>query len=109
MAKELMFFILSLYFRALASIYEEPNWSKGDIDKTMESVKKELSKTILSLFSSEQLWQYKEKIDEREKQGHIVSLIDMWGLALEYLFRGKVKTAPNVCCQFWLNIKIWKI
>ncbi|XP_056332840.1 cytosolic phospholipase A2 zeta isoform X1 [Danio aesculapii] len=74
---------------ALASIYEEPNWSKGDIDKTMESVKKELSKTIFSLFSSEQLRQYKEKIDEREKQGHIVSLIDMWGLALEYLFRGK--------------------
>ncbi|TRY91965.1 hypothetical protein DNTS_024554 [Danionella cerebrum] len=28
-------------------------------------------------------------MNEREKQGYLVSLIDMWGLALEYLFRGK--------------------
>lgn len=57
----------------------------------MESVKKEISKKMLSMFSLEQLREYKEKVEEREKEGHLVSLIDMWGLALEYLFQGKVK------------------
>ncbi|XP_077095507.1 cytosolic phospholipase A2 zeta isoform X2 [Siphateles boraxobius] len=74
---------------ALASLYEDPNWSKGGLDKSMESVKKEISKKVLSMFSLEQLQEYKEKVEERVKEGHLVSLIDMWGLALEYLFQGK--------------------
>lgn len=57
----------------------------------MESIKKELSKKALSMFSSEQLMEYKKRMEEREKEGHLMSLIDMWGLALEYLFQGKVK------------------
>lgn len=57
----------------------------------MESVKKEISKNALSMFSLEQLREYKEKVEERVEEGHLVSLIDMWGLALEYLFQGKVK------------------
>ncbi|XP_059374793.1 cytosolic phospholipase A2 zeta-like [Carassius carassius] len=74
---------------ALGSLYGDPNWSKGGIDKSMESVKKELSKKALSMFSSEQLQEYKQRMEEREKEGLLVSLIDMWGLALEYLFQGK--------------------
>uniref|UniRef100_A0A673H2X1 Phospholipase A2, group IVF, tandem duplicate 1 n=1 Tax=Sinocyclocheilus rhinocerous TaxID=307959 RepID=A0A673H2X1_9TELE len=74
---------------ALGSLYGDPNWSKGGIDKSMESIKKELSKKALSMFSLEQLKEYKQRMEEREKEGHLVSLIDMWGLALEYLFQGK--------------------
>ncbi|RXN38789.1 cytosolic phospholipase A2 zeta-like protein [Labeo rohita] len=74
---------------ALGSIYEHPNWSKGEIDKSMEFVKKELTKKAFSMFSSEQLQEYKQRIEERQKEGYLVSLIDMWGLALEYLFHGK--------------------
>ncbi|XP_043119722.1 cytosolic phospholipase A2 zeta [Puntigrus tetrazona] len=74
---------------ALASLYEDSNWSKGGLDKSMESIKKELSKKALSMFSSEQLKEYKKRMEEREKEGQLVSLIDMWGLALEYLFYGK--------------------
>uniref|UniRef100_A0A671N1D4 Phospholipase A2, group IVF, tandem duplicate 1 n=1 Tax=Sinocyclocheilus anshuiensis TaxID=1608454 RepID=A0A671N1D4_9TELE len=74
---------------ALGSLYGDPNWSKGGIDKSMESIKKELSKKALSMFSLEQLKEYKQRMEEQEKEGHLVSLIDMWGLALEYLFQGK--------------------
>uniref|UniRef100_A0A672R403 Phospholipase A2, group IVF, tandem duplicate 1 n=1 Tax=Sinocyclocheilus grahami TaxID=75366 RepID=A0A672R403_SINGR len=74
---------------ALGSLYGDPNWSNGGIDKSMESIKKELSKKALSMFSLEQLKEYKQRMEEREKEGHLVSLIDMWGLALEYLFQGK--------------------
>jgi len=82
-----------VYFRALTSLYEDPNWSQGGLDKSMESVKKEISKKVLSMFSLQQLREYKENVEEREKEGHLVSLIDMWGLALEYLFQGKVKSS----------------
>ncbi|XP_058609507.1 cytosolic phospholipase A2 zeta-like [Onychostoma macrolepis] len=74
---------------ALGSLYGDPNWSKGGIDESMQSIKRELSKKEPSLFSSEQLKEYKQRMEEREKEGHLVSLIDMWGLALEYLFQGK--------------------
>ncbi len=74
----------------------------------MESLKKELAKKVLSMFSLEQLKQYKLRMEEREKEGHLMSLIDMWGLALEYLFQGKVKKSTTcVNCQFWLCVQIW--
>ncbi|KAA0711062.1 Cytosolic phospholipase A2 delta [Triplophysa tibetana] len=73
----------------LASLYGDADWSSSDLNVTMESVKKEISKSVFSLFSLEQLRDYREKMKEKEKQGHLVSLIDMWGLAVEYLIVGK--------------------
>ncbi|XP_065100992.2 cytosolic phospholipase A2 zeta-like [Paramisgurnus dabryanus] len=73
----------------LASLYGDPNWSKSDIIKFIQSSRKEISKSKSSLFSREQLSYYKKKMEERGKEGHIVSLIDMWGLAIEYLIQGK--------------------
>ncbi|XP_055028390.2 cytosolic phospholipase A2 zeta-like [Misgurnus anguillicaudatus] len=73
----------------LASLYGDSNWSKSDIIKFIESSKKEISKSTFSIFSREQLSYYKKQMDEREKEGHTVSLIDMWGLAIEYLIQGK--------------------
>ncbi|XP_050957645.1 cytosolic phospholipase A2 zeta-like [Labeo rohita] len=74
-----------------ASLYGDANWSNNDINGVMESVKKEVSKSLFSIFSLEQLRHYKAKMEEREKEGHLVSLIDMWGLAIEYLIQGKKK------------------
>ncbi|XP_065152050.1 cytosolic phospholipase A2 zeta-like [Paramisgurnus dabryanus] len=73
----------------LASLYGDPNWSKSDIIKFIESSRKEISKSTFSLFSREQLLYYKKKMEERGKEGHIVSLIDMLGLAIEYLIQGQ--------------------
>ncbi|XP_073725446.1 cytosolic phospholipase A2 zeta [Misgurnus anguillicaudatus] len=73
----------------LSSLYCDPNWSKSDINTFIESSKKEISKSKFSVFSREQLSYYKKKMDEREKEGHAVSLIDMWGLAIEYLIQGQ--------------------
>lgn len=74
----------------MASLYSDANWSNNDLNVAMESVKKEISKSVFSVFSPEQLRHYKEKMEEKERQGHLVSLIDMWGLAIEYLIQGKV-------------------
>ncbi|XP_055028389.2 cytosolic phospholipase A2 zeta [Misgurnus anguillicaudatus] len=73
----------------LASLYGDPNWSESDIIKFIESSKKEISKSAFSIFSREQLLYYKKKMEERGKEGHTVSLIDMWGLAIEYLIQGQ--------------------
>ncbi|KAL1257757.1 hypothetical protein QQF64_011001 [Cirrhinus molitorella] len=72
----------------MASLYGDANWSNNDLNGIMESVKEEISKSVLSVFSLER---YKERMEEREKQGHLVSLIDMWGLAIEYLVQGEKK------------------
>uniref|UniRef100_A0A671RRC2 Phospholipase A2 n=1 Tax=Sinocyclocheilus anshuiensis TaxID=1608454 RepID=A0A671RRC2_9TELE len=73
----------------MASLYGDANWSNNDLNGVMESVKKEISKSVFSIFSPEQLRHYKEKMEEREEEGLLVSLIDMWGLAIEYLIQGK--------------------
>ncbi len=74
----------------MASLYGDANWSNNDLNGVMESVKKEISKSVFSIFPPEQLRHYKEKMEEREKEGLLISLIDMWGLAIEYLFPWKV-------------------
>ncbi|XP_052436077.1 cytosolic phospholipase A2 zeta [Carassius gibelio] len=73
----------------MASLYGDANWSNNDLNVVLESVKKEISKSVFSVFSIEQLLHYKEKMEEREKDGHLVSLVDMWGLAIKYLIQGK--------------------
>ncbi|XP_048047221.1 cytosolic phospholipase A2 delta isoform X2 [Megalobrama amblycephala] len=75
----------------MAYLYNDANWSNNDLNGVMESVKKEISKSVFSIFSPEQLHHYKEKMEERAKEGHLVSLVDMWGLAIEYLIQGKKK------------------
>ncbi|KAK2878875.1 hypothetical protein Q8A67_019666 [Cirrhinus molitorella] len=72
----------------MASLYGDANWSNNDINGVMESVKEEISKSVFNIFSPEQLRHYKAKMEEREKEGLLVSLIDMWGLAIQYLIQG---------------------
>ncbi len=80
----------------MASLYGDANWSNNDLNAVLESVKKEISKSVFSIFSIEQLRHYKEKMEEREKEGHLVSLVDMWGLAIEYLIQGKVLNTLDI-------------
>ncbi|KAK9959808.1 hypothetical protein ABG768_009909 [Culter alburnus] len=75
----------------MAYLYNDANWSNNDLNGVMESVKKEISKSVFSIFSLEQLRHYKKKMEERAKEGHLVSLVDMWGMAIEYLIQGKKK------------------
>ncbi len=80
----------------MASLYNDANWSNNDLNVVLESVKKEISKSVFSIFSIEQLGHYKEKMEEREKEGHLVSLVDMWGMAIEYLIQGKVRNTLDI-------------
>lgn len=91
----------------MAYLYNDANWSNNDLNGVMESVKKEISKSVFSIFSPEQLHHYKEKMEERVKEGHLVSLVDMWGLAIEYLIQGKVhKTLDCTDIKYILSIRM---
>ncbi|KAM9466678.1 cytosolic phospholipase A2 epsilon-like [Clarias gariepinus] len=75
-----------------ASLYSDPFWSKGGLDKAIESAQKELSKSTASLFLPAQLYLYHSELQKREKEGYSVSLIDTWGLIIEQLVFGKKQT-----------------
>uniref|UniRef100_A0A8B9JX76 Phospholipase A2 n=1 Tax=Astyanax mexicanus TaxID=7994 RepID=A0A8B9JX76_ASTMX len=74
---------------ALSSLYSDPRWSAKGMDEALLPLQKELSKNMYTLFSPSLLQYYKKELEQREKGGHPVTLIDMWGLALEQLIFGK--------------------
>ncbi|KAF4084374.1 hypothetical protein AMELA_G00127940 [Ameiurus melas] len=77
---------------ATASLYSDPLWSKEGLDKVIASAQKELSKSTVSLFSPTELCYYHSELQDRMKEGHFVSFIDMWGLIIEQLIFGKKHT-----------------
>ncbi|XP_060790792.1 cytosolic phospholipase A2 zeta isoform X4 [Neoarius graeffei] len=78
---------------ANAYLYSDPLWSKKDLDESILSVKNELSKSMKSLFDPSRLRYYYSEIRQKQKEGHFVSPIDMWGLTIENAIYGKKHTA----------------
>uniref|UniRef100_A0A8C8BZG0 Phospholipase A2 n=1 Tax=Oncorhynchus tshawytscha TaxID=74940 RepID=A0A8C8BZG0_ONCTS len=78
---------------ALATLYQEADWSQRDMDESISAMEEEITKSILSAFTTEKLLYYKHQMAEKEKEGHMVSLIDMWGLVIEHCLYGKKKTS----------------
>ncbi|KAB5562006.1 hypothetical protein PHYPO_G00013010 [Pangasianodon hypophthalmus] len=78
---------------ANAYLYNDPLWSKKDLDEAIVSVKKELSKSTKSLFGPSRLKYYYSELRQKQKEGHPVSPIDMWGLMIENAIYGKKHTA----------------
>ncbi|XP_030643303.1 cytosolic phospholipase A2 zeta [Chanos chanos] len=74
---------------AMSCLYDDADWSKTGLDTVMAMLKGEISKSVYSLFSFDQLSYYRDELKQRENDGHVVSLIDMWGLAIEHLIHGK--------------------
>ena len=84
--------VLSHVNRAMSALYQEANWSQQDMDSFISASKEQMTKNFSSAFSAEKLNYYGEEMAEKEKEGHIVTLIDMWGLILEHLIFEKVTT-----------------
>lgn len=67
------------------------------------SVKNELSKSTKSLFGPSRLRYYYSELQQKQKEGHLVSPIDMWGLIIENAIYGKVWFPVDK------KIKLWSI
>uniref|UniRef100_A0A8C7L592 Phospholipase A2 n=1 Tax=Oncorhynchus kisutch TaxID=8019 RepID=A0A8C7L592_ONCKI len=76
---------------ALATLYQEADWSQCDMDESISAMEGEITKSFFSAFTPEKLQYYRHQMEEKEKEGHMVSLIDMWGLVIEHCLYGKVQ------------------
>ncbi|CAB1343553.1 unnamed protein product, partial [Coregonus sp. 'balchen'] len=65
------------------------DWSQRDMDESISALEGEITKSFLSAFTPEKLQYYRHQMAEKEKEGHMVSLIDMWGLVVEHCLHGK--------------------
>ncbi|XP_041920742.1 cytosolic phospholipase A2 zeta [Alosa sapidissima] len=74
---------------AMSILYENANWSQGDLSTITEPIKTEMIKRYQDIVSTRQLSYYFEEMNHKEKEGHPVTYIDMWGLAIEHLIYGK--------------------
>ncbi|XP_061646150.1 cytosolic phospholipase A2 zeta-like [Phyllopteryx taeniolatus] len=73
----------------MAALSKEANWSLDGIDSTIAQIRKEISKNLLSLFSLENLEYYKQELEKKNNEGHIVSDTDVAGLLFEHVIFGK--------------------
>ncbi|XP_051936988.1 cytosolic phospholipase A2 beta isoform X2 [Hippocampus zosterae] len=78
---------------AMTALSQEANWSQNSMDSTIADLRKELCKSVLSIFSAEKREYYSEELQEKINQGHIVSLTDMAGLIYEQIAFGKKITS----------------
>ncbi|KAK3537436.1 hypothetical protein QTP70_009975 [Hemibagrus guttatus] len=72
-----------------AYLYNDPHWSEKDLDEAINLVKKELSKGTKTLFGPSRLRYYYSELRQKQKDGHSISPIDMWGLIIENAIYGK--------------------
>ncbi|XP_071401263.1 cytosolic phospholipase A2 zeta-like [Centroberyx affinis] len=77
----------------MTSLYQQANWSQQDLNSAISAMEGEMTKRFLSSFSIDKLQYYKDEMDKKRKEGHIVSLVDMWGLVLEHMIFGKKTTS----------------
>ncbi|XP_048125921.1 cytosolic phospholipase A2 zeta-like [Alosa alosa] len=69
----------------MSTLYENSDWSKEDMGVVTEPMKIEMIQRYKDILSTEKIGYYRKEMEQKEKEGHPVSYIDMWGLAIEHL------------------------
>ncbi|XP_069579116.1 cytosolic phospholipase A2 beta [Brachyistius frenatus] len=77
----------------MTALYQEARWSQQDINTFISAAREQLTKSMLSLLSPDKLLYYKQEMSQKEDEGHLVSLVDMFGLIFEQLAFGKKVTS----------------
>lgn len=82
---------LALAFsRALANLYEDPEWSQKDLAGPTESLKAQVTKSKLGVLAHSQLLQYRQELAERAHLGHPTCFTNLWALINEALLHDEV-------------------
>nr|XP_015092651.1 cytosolic phospholipase A2 beta isoform X2 [Vicugna pacos] len=74
---------------ALASLYEDPEWSQKDLAGPIESVKAQVTKSKLDVLAPRQLQRYREELAERARLGYPNCFTNLWALINEALLHGE--------------------
>ena len=76
--------------RALANLYEDPEWSQKDLAGPIESLKMQVTKSKLGVLAPSQLWRYQQELAERARLGHPPCFTNLWALINEALLHDEV-------------------
>uniref|UniRef100_A0A8D0GIJ3 Phospholipase A2 n=1 Tax=Sphenodon punctatus TaxID=8508 RepID=A0A8D0GIJ3_SPHPU len=68
----------------MSNLYEDPNWSKKDLEVQLNDAQRHVMKNkFLNCFARERLTYYLKELYQRHQEGHRISFTDLWGLIIE--------------------------
>uniref|UniRef100_A0A2K5PYG3 Phospholipase A2 n=1 Tax=Cebus imitator TaxID=2715852 RepID=A0A2K5PYG3_CEBIM len=68
----------------ISTLYRDPLWSQVALQGPIECAQVRVCSSKIGALSTERLQYYTQELGVRERSGHSVSLIDLWGLLVEY-------------------------
>ncbi|XP_059859548.1 cytosolic phospholipase A2 zeta [Delphinus delphis] len=68
----------------ISTLYKDPAWSQVALKGPIERAQARVCSSKMGLMSMERLQYYAQELGIRESSGHSASLIDLWGLLIEY-------------------------
>uniref|UniRef100_A0A3Q2YTW0 PLA2c domain-containing protein n=1 Tax=Hippocampus comes TaxID=109280 RepID=A0A3Q2YTW0_HIPCM len=83
----------------MSALFRDANWSQDGIDRVIAEIRKEICKDALSLFSLEKMEYYRREMEEKMKEGHILSHTDLAGLLYEQTVFGEVSNLVNTLSE----------
>jgi len=87
----------------MSTLYQQDDWSQHNLDAAIEAINEQMIKGLSASFSIDNMKSYRQEMQKKTQEGHLVSLVDFWGMALEHLIFGKVKIwKPLKCFSLFL-------
>ncbi|XP_069861963.1 cytosolic phospholipase A2 zeta isoform X1 [Dipodomys merriami] len=77
----------------ISTLYKDPAWSHVALQGPIEHAQARVCSSKLGAVSTEQLQYYIQELGARKSSGHSVSLVDFWGLLIEYFLNQEVSPA----------------
>ncbi|XP_075388410.1 cytosolic phospholipase A2 zeta [Tenrec ecaudatus] len=68
----------------MSTLYNDPAWSQVALQTPIERAQARVCSSKMGAASIERLQYYAQELGARESRGHSASLIDLWGLLIEY-------------------------
>ncbi|XP_026922807.2 cytosolic phospholipase A2 zeta isoform X1 [Acinonyx jubatus] len=68
----------------ISTLYKDPAWSQVALQGPIERAQARVCSSKMGAMSTERLQYYAQELGSLESTGHRVSLIDIWGLLIEY-------------------------
>ncbi|ETE57489.1 hypothetical protein L345_16795, partial [Ophiophagus hannah] len=70
----------------MCKLYEDPDWSQKYLEEAINKARRQVTKSKFNCFSSDKLKYYYDELNQKIKEGHSTSFIDLWGLIIESMF-----------------------
>ncbi|XP_053142501.1 cytosolic phospholipase A2 epsilon-like isoform X2 [Hemicordylus capensis] len=67
----------------LSNLYEDVHWSQKDLSGAIAEARKNMIKNKMNLFSFENLKEYSQALEQRQKEGYKTCVTDFWGLIID--------------------------